>query len=81
MPFTNAELFQYWSPWMRIADTECSEQSKSKTVVGIYLELPPLFSQVGHGIPLLQAKFLDLLIKDGAWPRPRSYGYFYGAMW
>lgn len=42
-----------------------SEQPKSKIVVGISLDLPPLFSsQVGFGTPLIQATFLDLLIKD-----------------
>lgn len=44
-----------------------SEQPKPKIVVGIDLDLPPLFSsQVGYGTPLIHAMFLDLIIEDRA---------------
>lgn len=46
---------------------ELPEQPKPKIVMGIYLDLPPLFSsQVGYGTPLIHGTFLDLLIEDRA---------------
>lgn len=91
MPFTEAPLFQSGPRCISSAlgalgwgyQTQSIPNSQSQ-VVGIYLELPALFPSqlVHHTTPLLQTTFLDLLLKDGAWPHPRgAMLIFQGAMW